>query len=142
MSDNYGALLKLKANRIKEIEAERDALAGQNVQMRKALTNLHHSASPPSYMDNDYIGVGQKTPMEYYEEDQQKAAYCLALPLPAAAAQVAEWKEKAAKWDEMNKQPASRFDHMRNERGETLDEVAKRWDDEALRAAKEAGDGK
>jgi hypothetical protein len=65
--------------RIAELEAERDALAAQNLELRVALERL----------------IAETDSVDAYMLEVHEAERVLTLPLPAAAAKVAEWKEKA-----------------------------------------------
>lgn len=67
------------AERIASLNAERDALAAQNLELRVALERL----------------IAETDSVDAYMLEVHEAERVLTLPLPAAAAKVAEWKEKA-----------------------------------------------
>jgi hypothetical protein len=87
----------LQCEHLAAVEAERDALADQNLELRGALekwqAHMAMGAQPAKFTFGE-----MRATLAVAENDTDAA---LSLPLPAAAAKVAEWREKAELLDTM-----------------------------------------
>lgn len=89
------AQVEQRDRRIAELEAEMVALAGQSLELRGALEagpSALHWHSMAFALTGGYVDENREQHIKAYGEKRDAA---LALPLPAAAANVAEWREKA-----------------------------------------------